>query len=36
MLREKCKLRVFDKRVLWKIFGCQWKDVTRRLGILAE
>jgi hypothetical protein len=33
--REKRKVRVFDDRVLRKIFGCQRKGVTRRPVILA-
>jgi len=35
MLREKRKVRVFDDRVLWKVFGCQRKDVTRKPVVLA-
>jgi hypothetical protein len=35
MLRGKRKVRVFGDRVLWKIFGCQRKDVTRRPVIVA-
>ena len=27
-LREECRLRVFENRVLWKILGLNWDEVT--------